>query len=264
MAERSRLLPDGEERRRIMDFIMAAGQTLLENGAEVFRAEQTMQIMAASLHLREFRAYVLTNGIFASAGTAEISDVRYVPERTVHLGRVAAVNELSRELAAGKLGLDEAELRLAEARRIPFPDLGAQAICGAAGSAVFALMFGGSAGEAFAAAAAGGAASVYLWLCGRFRLPAVFQKLTGAALITLVCIGICLGIGASVSHAVIGALMLLTPGVAFTMSIRDFVHGDYLSGTIRLIDALLVAACLACGTGFVLRLYTMITGAVVT
>ncbi len=30
------VFPDEELRRRIMDFIMAAGQTLLENGAEVF------------------------------------------------------------------------------------------------------------------------------------------------------------------------------------------------------------------------------------
>ena len=71
--------PDEELRRRIMDFIMAAGQTLLENGAEVFRVEQTMEIMARSFHLREFHVYVLTNGIFASAGTAEISEVRNVP-----------------------------------------------------------------------------------------------------------------------------------------------------------------------------------------
>ena len=86
MAERE-LYPDGEQRRRIMDFIMAAGQTLLENGAEVFRVEQTMEIMAASFHLREFHVYVLTNGIFASAGTAEMSEVRNVPTRTTHLGR---------------------------------------------------------------------------------------------------------------------------------------------------------------------------------
>ena len=33
------VFPDEELRRRIMDFIMAAGQTLLENGAEVFRVE---------------------------------------------------------------------------------------------------------------------------------------------------------------------------------------------------------------------------------
>ena len=58
------VFPDEELRHRIMDFIMAAGQTLLENGAEVFRVEQTMEIMARSFHLREFHVYVLTNGIF--------------------------------------------------------------------------------------------------------------------------------------------------------------------------------------------------------
>ena len=121
MAERE-LYPDGEQRRRIMDFIMAAGQTLLENGAEVFRVEQTMEIMAASFHLREFHVYVLTNGIFASAGTAEMSEVRNVPTRTTHLGRVAAVNQLSRQIASGEVDtIDEAETRLAQARCIPFP-----------------------------------------------------------------------------------------------------------------------------------------------
>ena len=33
------VFPDEELRRRIMDFTMAAGQTLLENGAEVFRVD---------------------------------------------------------------------------------------------------------------------------------------------------------------------------------------------------------------------------------
>ena len=53
------LYPSDEQRRRIMDFIMAAGETLLENGAEVFRVEQTMEIMARSFHLRELHVYVL-------------------------------------------------------------------------------------------------------------------------------------------------------------------------------------------------------------
>ena len=75
MAERE-LYPDGEQRRRIMDFIMAAGQTLLENGAEVFRVEQTMEIMAGRFHLRECQVFVLANGIVASAGTAEMSEGR--------------------------------------------------------------------------------------------------------------------------------------------------------------------------------------------
>ena len=131
--------PDEELRRRIMDFIMAAGQTLLENGAEVFRVEQTMEIMAASFHLREFHVYVLTNGIFASAGTAEMSEVRNVPTRTTHLGRVAAVNQLSRQIASGEVDtIDEAETRLAQARCIPFPKDWVQLAAGMGGAFCFA------------------------------------------------------------------------------------------------------------------------------
>ena len=41
------------------------------------------------------------------------------------------------------------------------------------------------------------------------------------------------------------------------------MQGDYLSGTIRMIDALLIAASIAIGTGLVLSLYTLFTGVVV-
>ena len=255
--------PDEELRRRIMDFIMAAGQTLLENGAEVFRVEQTMEIMARSFHLREFHVYVLTNGIFASAGTAEISEVRNVPVRTTHLGRVAAVNALSREIAETNMSLGEAEYRLAAAQRIPFPKEWVQLVSGVGGAFSFAMIFGGDLRSAIAAAVAGLAASGYLLLCGRHGLPGGFQKITTASLITLVCILLCQALHTSASHAIIGALMILTPGIAFTMGIRDFVHGDYLSGTIRMIDALLIAASIAIGTGLVLSLYSLLTGVVV-
>ena len=257
------VFPDEELRRRIMDFIMAAGQTLLENGAEVFRVEQTMEIMARSFHLREFHVYVLTNGIFASAGTAEISEVRNVPSRTTHLSRVAAVNALSREIAEGNMTLDEAESRLVLARRIPCPKDWVQLVSGMCGAFCFALIFGGTLRSALAAALAGFLANGYLLLCGRHDLPGGFCKISCAALITLTCILGCSLLGTSASHAIIGSLMILTPGIAFTMGIRDFVQGDYLSGTIRMIDALLIAASIAIGTGLVLSLYTFFTGVVV-
>ena len=257
------LYPSDEQRRRIMDFIMAAGETLLENGAEVFRVEQTMEIMARSFHLREFHVYVLTNGIFASAGTAEIAEVRNVPVRTTHLGRVVAVNALSREIAETNMSLGEAEYRLAAAQRIPFPKDWVQLVSGMGGAFSFAMIFGGDLRSAIAAAVAGLAASGYLLLCGRHGLPGGFQKITTASLITLVCILLCQALHTSASHAIIGALMILTPGIAFTMGIRDFVHGDYLSGTIRMIDALLIAASIAIGTGLVLSLYSLLTGVVV-
>ena len=257
------VFPDEELRHRIMDFIMAAGQTLLENGAEVFRVEQTMEIMARSFHLREFHVYVLTNGIFASAGTAEISEVRNVPSRTTHLSRVAAVNALSREIAEGNMTLDEAESRLVLARRIPFPKDWVQLVSGMCGAFCFALIFGGVLKAGLAAAAAGVAANAYLLFCGRHGVGGGFRTISTAALITLCCILGCSLLGTEASHAIIGTLMILTPGIAFTMGIRDFVQGDYLSGTIRMIDALLIAASIAIGTGLVLSLYAFLKGVAV-
>ena len=62
--------------------------------------------------------------------------------------------------------------------------------------------------------------------------------------------------------AIIGALMVLTPGVALTMGIRDIINSDYLSGTIRLVDALLVAGCLAVGVTLGYTLLSTVTGVV--
>ena len=39
---------------RALELVVDAGQTLLENGGEVFRVQQTMEIMAASLGVRDF------------------------------------------------------------------------------------------------------------------------------------------------------------------------------------------------------------------
>ena len=135
---------------RALELVMDAGQTLLENGGEVFRAQQTMEIMAASLGVRDFHVYVLTNGIFASAhlpGRDAVSLVRHVPTVSVHLGRVEAVNELSRELAAGRLGVVEAEARLNTARTLPRSTPQLEILACVVGSAGFAYLFGGTMAE---------------------------------------------------------------------------------------------------------------------
>ena len=49
-------------------------------------------------------------------------------------------------------------------------------------------------------------------------------------------------------------------GVALTTSIRDFFHGDYLSGAIRMLDAVLVGGCIAMGVGVVVKVLSLLTG----
>ena len=222
---------------------MDAGQTLLENGGEVFRAQQTMEIMAASLGVRDFHVYVLTNGIFASA---------HLPGRDavspVHLGRVEAVNELSRELAAGRLGVVEAEARLNTARTLPRSTPQLEILACVVGSAGFAYLFGGTLADMPVAAVAGLLEALVCQQFARHGINRMFTDIVAAFCCTVWAIAVQAVVPAvNANAAIIGALMVLTPGVALTMGVRDILNGDYLSGSIRLLDALLIAGSIAGG-----------------
>ena len=43
--------------------------------------------------------------------------------------------------------------------------------------------------------------------------------------------------------------MPLVPGVSFTNAIRDIAAGNYISGLVRLVDAIVVALGIAIGVG---------------
>ena len=60
---------------------------------------------------------------------------------------------------------------------------------------------------------------------------------------------------------IIGGIILMVPGVAFTNAIRDMVDSDYISGSVRMLDAVISFFCIAIGVGVVLALYGNIAGA---
>lgn len=236
---------------RAPELVMDAGQTLLENGGEVFRVQQTMEIMAASLGVRDFHVYVLTNGIFASArtpGGESISLVRHVPTVSIHLGRVEAVNELSRELAAGKLDVARAEERLRAARGVPRVPPHIETLACMVGAAGFAYLFGGTVADMPVAAVAGLFESLVCQHFSKHGINRMFTDIAAAFCCTVWAIAVQTVLPAvSANAAIIGALMVLTPGVALTMGVRDILNGDYLSGSIRLLDALFIAGSIAGG-----------------
>jgi len=53
---------------------------------------------------------------------------------------------------------------------------------------------------------------------------------------------------------IIGNIMLLIPGIAFTTALRDIINGDTLSGLLGLCEAILRALAVAIGFAVVLLL----------
>jgi hypothetical protein len=48
--------------------------------------------------------------------------------------------------------------------------------------------------------------------------------------------------------------------VPFTNAIREMADGDYISGSVRMLDALMAFFCIAIGVGFGVSVLTYLTG----
>ena len=101
--------------KQILDLAMEAGKTLLDAGAEIFRAEETIQRIAKAYGIEKCSAFVMSTGIFLTAeskGEDIYAQVRHIPINSARLNRVAAVNQLSREIVEGRYTVEEAWERL--------------------------------------------------------------------------------------------------------------------------------------------------------
>lgn len=251
---------------RVLELSVLAGEILLHNGAEIFRVQETMERIYSAFSTETFHVYAISNGIFASVkydGEIHSTEIRHIPLSPVHLGRVAAVNHLSREIEEGKYTVDEAFEQLNKIKAIPYTSKVFQVLASGLGSACFCYIFGGSLFDSLTAFVSGFLLYLFMLYAGRIKMSKIITNILGSAFVTL-CGSILfrLGMGDNLDKLIIGSLIPLVPGVPLTTAIRDFMNSDYLSGTIRLIDAFLIAFCIAAGVGFSLKLWNVVLGVV--
>ncbi len=252
------------ENNSILELSFQMGETLLRNGAEISRVQETMERVARAYHVERFNVYVLTNAIFAvgmEQGQERSVELRHVPSTTTHLGRICAVNQLSREIVQGRYTVEEAFQVLKNAQDIPYSPLPLATLACGVGSACFSYLFGGDGFDALTAFFCGLALELFLYWVGKHNMSKFLTNLSASALVTsLGALLLLCGLGHDMDMIIIGSIIRLVPGVALTTSIRDFFHGDYLSGAIRMLDAVLVGGCIAMGVGVVVRILSMLTG----
>lgn len=253
-----------DEEKSALELSFQMGKTLLENGAEISRVQETMERVAKAFKMDDFNAYVLTNAIFVKGveqGVQRLVELKHVPSTTTHFGRIAAVNQLSREIARGRRTVEEAFSILNEIRKIPYSPLPLSTFACAIGSASFSFLFGGTVFDAMAAFFCGIVLELSLYWLGKRKASKFISNLSASALVTFCAFLLLLiGLGNNLDKIIIGSIIRLVPGVALTTSIRDYFNGDYLSGAIRMLDALLVGGCIGVGVGVVVRLSSILTG----
>lgn len=241
------------DKKKALDLAAEAGRILLENGAEIRRVSETMDRIASSLGVDKKNFIVLGNGIIASG--QDYAEVKDVPMKGTRLDCIAAVNQLSRDCAAGKVSLEELEKRLTEikqSKRKPWWELLPMTVVGLF---LFSFLFGGTVYDAAATFVSGLFLVLFVVFASRF-FPRMIGNLLGGFIGGIFCLLLfhISPVKLHLANIFIGTIIVLVPGVSFTNGMMDLGNEDYLSGTTRVLDAFFAIVCIAIGIALSLSL----------
>lgn len=248
-----------ENKKEVLRFVAQAGHTLLENGAEISRVEETMDRISAHYGVEDSDFFVLSNGIFTTGES--FAKAEYIPIRSSRLDKVVEVNQLSRDIVSQNLSLSQASLRLQAIKEKSARPLPIRLMAAMFGCSAFTIIFGGSVTDALAVFIVALLLDLFIiGICDK-----LFAKTLGSVLGGIVGTFLCmlfhkLGLGDNLPNMIVGTMILLIPGVAFTNGLRDISGEDYLAGGTRLMDALMVFFCIALGVSLSFVLHRNFSG----
>ncbi len=247
--------------KQIISISLETGKVMLQNGAETYRVEDTIEKMISSKHDREVDVFVISTGIIIST---EINDEPYtiverIPSSSIDLETISRANSFSRLFTHEDMSMEDATLILDGIKNPPkFPPLVRYAFSGMAGG-FFVLLFQGNFQE-FLMAYVASVFTVMLFdkltkLSLNFFIKNIFGGFTAATLgLLLVLIFGFFGIDSDYNKIIVGPLMTLVPGVSLTNGIRDLISGELIAGNAKIMEALFIAIGLAFGVGMALQI----------
>ncbi len=252
----------------LLDLAAEVGYRLAMSGAETFRVEESIFHILTAYGV-ESEVFVIPNCLHVSIETADgkpMTRMRRIGHHGNDLDSVERYSDLSRRICREKPNTADFKLLLDQAAAaqidysLPLYFLGH--FLGAGGFAVF---FGGTLSDALCA----GICGILIGIVNRFlnslKVNSFFSTTAAAFIMALAAYTAgALQLVRSTDIVIIGALMLLVPGLLFTNAMRDIIFGDTNSGINRIVQVLLIAAAIALGTGVAWNVITLLWGSPVS
>ena len=236
----------------LVDMATELGYELAMCGAETFRVEDSIHRVLATYGI-ESEAFAITNCLTVSIEAQNgkpLTRMKRIGYHGNNMEGVERFNALSRRICAEKPDPETAMQWLRETKKqcrvysLPMVLLG-----DVLGSFGFAMFFGGTVVDGLWAGLCGIVIGLVSKLMDDLKANPFFSTIASSFFMALVAY-ILAGLGwtDNVDTAIIGALMILVPGLLFTNSMRDIIYGDTNSGINRLVQVILIAVAIASGT----------------
>ena len=249
---------------QLLDLAVDLGYELSMSGAETFRVEDSISRILKTYGL-EPEVYAIPNCIHVSVTMPDgksLTEMRRVGFHGNDLDSVEIFSALSRRICAehpddvtGRQWLNEA---IASRRHYHWVT---QLIGYFVGVFAFTIFFGGNIADAFCGGISGVAVGCSVMFMDRLQANHFFKTLLASIPLALIpYIFGAMGICPRPDMATIGAVMVLVPGLLFTYAMRDIIYGDTNSGVNRIVQVLLIAVAIACGTAVAWNCATFLWG----
>ena len=241
---------------KVLCVALDVGESILHSGGEINRVENTIELVCRAYGAKHVEVFTITSLIVAEVRMTDnsySSQIRRVLQSEIgtDLDMLERLNALSRKICAEKTDPDLAVKMIKDAKKthkVPryFPVVGAALATGA-----FAVFFGGNLVDGIIAAVIG----IIITLIDNNK-PKFINKMASTVIYSFFggilsflfsFIASKIGLLVKVDMVMIGTIMILIPGVSFGYALRDLMFGDTLSGTLKMIQAVLLAAMIALG-----------------
>lgn len=253
----AKVLNNIKDAKDLMNLSLYTGALLIQNGAESYRAEDTIERICKSVsNISNVSAYALPSAIFISMEFEgeTLSNFRKITISDTNLYKIDRVNSFSREFVSRDLSIKEAYDRLFE---IDGTEENPKKIylSGGIAASFFSVLFGGDIKDFAASFFIGILIPIVLDKLSYLKLSFFINNIICAfvtSILAIICVHF--GLGSNIDMIIIGVIMLLVPGVAITNSVRDIMSGEFITGAITMIKAFFIALAIAFGVGVGLKI----------
>lgn len=248
----------------LLDISIELGYRLAMNGAETYRIEESVKKVLGTYGISA-ETFAIPNCLHVSIETSDgnpITRMRRIGYHGNDLDAVEKYSNLSRKICSECPPPDLALQWLEEteaSRRYHSPLI--YLLGNFLGACGFCVLLNGSLTDSIFAGVCGVVVGVVNKLMDKMKANPFFRTIAAAFLMALVAYVVAaVRTAQNTDSVIIGALMILVPGLIFTNAMRDIIYGDTNSGINRIVQVFLIAAAIALGTGAAWTLSNSIFG----
>lgn len=238
------------ETEKLLNFSGEMGRQLMQNGAEIYRVEESVQRLLAAYGCTHSEIFSIPALILMNVQDGEKNNAKILRVCTsrINLRRLHRLNALCRDLCRDTPPLEEAERRFQEILEEPPYSTGRSYLAYGMACFFFTLFWGGSGVDALVSFPCGLIVRWVTGFMGRVGANVFFTNVAASMLLAVPPLLLqALGLGVAIDKVIIGTIMLLVPGLAITNSMRDVLAGDFITALVRFAEVIIVAMGISIG-----------------